>query len=580
MTGGSHSGAPADLDLRFHDWRALIEQLPMAVYIDRLDEWSSNLYTSPQMEAILGYSPEEWTSDDHLLLRVVHPDDRDRVMAAHWRSCETGEPFRMEYRMIARDGRVVWFLDHATVVPRRSGAAGVHHGFLLDITECKALEAELAERTEQLQLQEGYLESLLEISPVAIVTTAVDDALANGRAQAFTKRTHNDGSLIDLELLAVPVVVGGQAGSAHERRRAVRQGRRHPGLLQDRGRRAGARAASARPARVRRGRPRAGGGGRGCEGLDVACLVDPKAPAAIVGDSTRLRQILANLLTNAVKFTEHGEVVLTVESQGRDRLHFAVRDTGIGIPADRIDRLFRSFSQVDGVHDPPLRRHRARARDEQGAVRDDGRGEWAESEPGKGSAFHFSVRAAPAVGAAPWPVAAELRGKRLLIVDDNAANREAVASHARSWGMVPRDTGSPAQALEWIRYGDPLDVAVLDMQMPEMDGLALACEIRCRRDRDALPLVISPRSHGGSRVTKREASCSRPYEADQGVAAAHAVAAVVVHRPPASRRRRRSSAIGLRRRPSCASCSGRTTRSTGGRPSRCWRSLAPGRRSS
>jgi HPt (histidine-containing phosphotransfer) domain-containing protein len=97
MTGGSHSGAPTDLDPRLHDWRALIERLPLAVYIDRLDKWSSNLYTSPQIEAILGYSPGEWTSDDHLLLRILHPEDRDRVVGAHRRSCETGEPFRMEY---------------------------------------------------------------------------------------------------------------------------------------------------------------------------------------------------------------------------------------------------------------------------------------------------------------------------------------------------------------------------------------------------------------------------------------------------------------------------------------------------
>jgi hypothetical protein len=73
MTGGSHSGAPADLDLRFHDWRALIEQPPLAVYINRLDEWSSNLYTSPQIEAMLGYAPEEWTGDDHLLRRWPRP---------------------------------------------------------------------------------------------------------------------------------------------------------------------------------------------------------------------------------------------------------------------------------------------------------------------------------------------------------------------------------------------------------------------------------------------------------------------------------------------------------------------------
>jgi PAS domain S-box-containing protein len=108
---------PTDADLSIHDWRGLNERLPLAVYIDRLDEWSSNIYTSPQLEAILGYTTEEWAAEDHLLLRVLHPDDRERVVAAHLRSCETGEPFRMEYRMISRDGRVAWVLDQATVMP-------------------------------------------------------------------------------------------------------------------------------------------------------------------------------------------------------------------------------------------------------------------------------------------------------------------------------------------------------------------------------------------------------------------------------------------------------------------------------
>src|SRR5438067_1945245 len=103
------------------------------------------------------------------------------------------------------------------------------------------------------------------------------------------------------------------------------------------------------------------------------------------------------------------------------------------------------------------------------------RGEmWVESEAGKGSAFHFTVAAEPTSGPQFPPVAAELSGKRLLVVDDNAANREVVTRQARSWGMVPRETGSPTEALEWIRRGDPLDVAILDMQMPEMDGLTLA----------------------------------------------------------------------------------------------------------
>ncbi|HEX8856146.1 MAG TPA: PAS domain S-box protein, partial [Thermoleophilaceae bacterium] len=241
--------------MRSHGWRALIEQLPLAVYIDRLDEWSSNVYTSPQLEAILGYTTEEWASDDRHLLKILHPDDRERVMEAHNRSRETGEPFREEYRLIARDGRVVWFLDQATVLPGDAGMPALHQGFYLDITERKELEEALAARTEELGRQKRYFESLLEISPVAIVTTDLEDvvtswnpaaerlfgytpaeahgrkiddlvakspelraeatsvtrdAYTEGRVQAFTKRTHKDGSLIDVELLAAPVLLRGE----------------------------------------------------------------------------------------------------------------------------------------------------------------------------------------------------------------------------------------------------------------------------------------------------------------------------------------------------------------------------------
>jgi PAS domain S-box-containing protein len=238
------------------------------------------------------------------------------------------------------------------------------------------------------------------------------------------------------------------------------------------------------------------------KGLDLGSLLDPKAPAAIVGDGTRLRQILVNLLTNAVKFTEDGEVVLSVDSErvaegdGSDaeicELHFAVRDTGIGIPQERIDRLFHSFSQVDAS---TTRRYGGtglglaiskRLSERMGGTM------WVESEVGKGSVFHFTIKAETA-GAVELDAPKEypqLRGKRLLVVDDNAVNREVVRRQASTWGMLPRETGSPREALEWIRRGDPFDAAILDMHMPEMDGLALAREIRRSRDGRILPLVM------------------------------------------------------------------------------------------
>jgi CheY-like chemotaxis protein/HPt (histidine-containing phosphotransfer) domain-containing protein len=118
---------------------------------------------------------------------------------------------------------------------------------------------------------------------------------------------------------------------------------------------------------------------------------------------------------------------------------------------------------------------------------------WVESKAGQGSVFHFTVKVEAAAGPELVDVPgehAQLEGKRLLVVDDNTANREVVKRQASSWGMVPRDTGSSTEALEWVRRGDPFDAAILDMQMPEMDGLALAREIRRFRDARVLPLVM------------------------------------------------------------------------------------------
>ena len=223
---------------------------------------------------------------------------------------------------------------------------------------------------------------------------------------------------------------------------------------------------------------------------------------AIVGDATRLRQILVNLLTNAVKFSEDGEVVLSVDAERiaeGDRsdaeiceLHFAVRDTGIGIPKERVDHLFQSFSQVDAS---TTRRYGGtglglaiskRLTELMGGTM------WVESEVGKGSVFHFTIKAETA-GAAELDALRDhpqLRGKRLLVVVDNAVNREVVKRQAFAWGMMTRETGLPREALEWIRRGDPFDAAILDMHMPDMDGLALAREIRSSRDGHILPLVM------------------------------------------------------------------------------------------
>lgn len=228
--------------------------------------------------------------------------------------------------------------------------------------------------------------------------------------------------------------------------------------------------------------------GRAAEkGLDLALMIEAHTPDTILGDSTRLRQVLLNLLSNAVKFTERGEVVLTVDATLQQdnwyELHFAVRDTGIGIPPDRIDWLFQSFTQMDAS---TTRRYGGTGLGlaiSKRLVEMMGGRIWAVSEPGKGSIFHFTVRVQRVEADRPVYLSPEqptLSGKRLLVVDDNPTNLKIVRLQAEGWGMQVATFASGQEMLEFLDGGAACDLALLDMQMPEMDGLMLAGELRRR----------------------------------------------------------------------------------------------------
>jgi PAS domain S-box-containing protein len=144
-------------------YRTLVETLPLVVYIDALDDVSSNLWTSPACVNLLGYTPEEWYADAELFAKILHPEDRERVLAEHVCANATGEPLRTEYRCLAKDGRVVWVQDESTVVHDDRGRPLFRQGFMLDLTERK--EAERA-----LQEAEHRYRSLVEQAPLAIYT--------------------------------------------------------------------------------------------------------------------------------------------------------------------------------------------------------------------------------------------------------------------------------------------------------------------------------------------------------------------------------------------------------------------------
>jgi PAS domain S-box-containing protein len=572
-------------------FQSLLEISPAAIVVTDLE--SRVVSWNPGAEKVFGYLADEAIGsllDDLVASRAeIHEEAVGYSQAA-----ERGERIQAMARRTRKDGSLVdvqMFSDPVVVNEDRVGYVVIYH----DVTD--------------IQRQKRYYEALVEVSPVAIALMARDGTInswnpaaerlfgytadeAIGRniddlvsttdeiraeaeaytargmsgdiVHAITRRTHKDGTVVDVEMFGAPVIVAGEAvglyGLYHDIR-DLQQARRDAeaateaksaflatmsheirtplnavigmtGLLLDTELSAEQReyAEVTRSSgdallgvindildfsKIEAGRldlEKAPFDLRECvesalelaaaaalqKGLDIAYDLDAGAPGALVGDVTRLRQVLINLLNNAVKFTERGEVVITVaaariDEGDRHRVHFAVRDTGIGIPEERMDRLFESFSQVDPS---TTRRHggtglglaisRRLVELMDGSM-------WVESTVAVGSTFHFTIEAE----SAPAPVRAferaessQLAGRRVLIVDDNDTNRQILVKQTRSWGMLAWESGVPAEALEWIRRGDPFDIAILDMQMPEMDGLTLAGEIRRHRDAGSLPLVM------------------------------------------------------------------------------------------
>jgi CheY-like chemotaxis protein/HPt (histidine-containing phosphotransfer) domain-containing protein len=236
------------------------------------------------------------------------------------------------------------------------------------------------------------------------------------------------------------------------------------------------------------------------KGLNLACLLDENTPVAVASDVTRLRQILVNLLSNAIKFTERGEITVSlstglVESDAHElvyELQFSVSDTGIGIPENRVGRLFQSFSQVDAS----TTRHYGgtglglaickRLCEMMGGKI------WVESKQGKGSTFHFTIQAKPVTAKKPAFLAKEqpqLSGKRILIVDHSSINRYILCRQTENWGMQSCAAASREEMIDLLRLEQPFDTVILDQHLLETEGQSLIADIRSHSGEKELPLV-------------------------------------------------------------------------------------------
>lgn len=230
--------------------------------------------------------------------------------------------------------------------------------------------------------------------------------------------------------------------------------------------------------------------------LDLMYLIDPNVPAQIIGDPMRLKQVLTNLVSNAVKFTHQGEIFVGVHltsasTADQIELEFEVRDTGIGIPEEKLDRLFVAFSQVDssttrkyGGSGLGLAISEKLVGLMQGKI-------WAESEAGKGSVFHFTMQSAESLKILPaTQVYSSIfqHEKKVLIVDDNHTNLEILHIQLTSWGMIPVRAASASEALDILAAESGFDLVLTDMEMPHEDGLKLAGRIRAYFP--DLPLIL------------------------------------------------------------------------------------------
>ena len=460
-------------------FRGLAEAAPVGIF--QTDPQGHCLYVNDRWCEIAGMSTQEAAGTGWL--RAVHPADRASVNAC-WNTALAGrEAFQMRYRFMRPDGSQSWVMGNAVVSRRNDGQFDGYIGTVTDITashqqsldlERAKSQAEAAVRAKSLFLANVSHEIRTPLNAVIGMTTLLLDTPMSPDQRDFANTIRSSGEAL-LEIISDILDYSKADVGKLELEHRVFDLRR---LIEESFDLVTPRALE--------------------KGLNLAYLIEDGTPEALVGDAARLRQILVNLLSNAVKFTHRGEVFVAIDSEPVDsttqRLHFAVKDTGIGISAEHLPRLFQSFTQVDasttrkyGGTGLGLAISRRLAELMGGDVS-------VESEHGRGSVFHANVLTAVAPAAEPAEFlrrdAPALVGKRILIVDDNLTNRRILTKLTQRWGMLPSTLPSALEALDRVRHGEAFDVALLDMSMLDIDGMDLATEIRRQRGADELPIIM------------------------------------------------------------------------------------------
>jgi len=445
-----------------------------------------------------GYSAEEFLDGKILFAEIIHPEDLQRVGGeVQYYSESKVDHFKQQYRIIDKEGKVCW-VDDWTIIGRDENDNISHYlGIIVDITDRKRSEEALhkaKQETEEVNLQlKQAIERANQMAMKAkLANQAKGEFLANMSHEIRTSMNGIMGMtdlLLDTELTLeqrdFAELVKKSADSLLEILNGIldfskiEAGKLELDILDFD---LGTTLEDMNDILALRAHQK---------GVELVCLIEPEVPLLLQGDAGRLRQILSNLIDNAVKFTSQGEVALHVslDAEGDDRsviLRFTIEDTGIGISDDKIDQLFVAFAQADGSTTRKFGGTGLGLAISKQLVEMMGGKIGVESEVDKGSTFYFTVRLQKQPnqerGKRIQEVDRSLLEKRILVVDDNEMNRQAISNMLTSW-KCRHDTAHGAQkALEKLqtatRVGDPFHIAILDMVMLEIDGETLGKKIK------------------------------------------------------------------------------------------------------
>jgi len=471
-----------DIPLAEARYQLLLDQMTAVVFMVALDKGIGEAYVSPQIEAMLGFTRAEWLEEPIRWYRQIHPEDKDRWSIEAAQFFLTGEPLRSVYRVMSRDGRVVWFQCEAKMVRRKDGRPWFIHGVGFDVTEIKVAQqslktlleaAQTAVRTKNEFLANMSHEIRTPINGIMGMTQlALDTELSPEQTGYLRTVSGSADSLLEIvdDILDFSKIESHQLELENvefDLRQCIEDAMRQLSI------------------RARE------------KGLKITSHVVSGLPKRLVGDARRLRQVLTQVVGNAIKFTEAGEVALRVEEEAgpadQVRLHIEVRDTGIGIAREKRETIFAPFYQADGSS---TRKHGGTGLGLTIAsrlVQMMGGRLWVESELGAGSTFHFTAgfaaAAAPCEAAGAGAAAIEAQEQagaahaetprvlRILLVEDNPVNRKVAVGILQKRGHRVQTAENGLEALRALETA-LFDVVLMDIQMPEMDGLQATTAIR------------------------------------------------------------------------------------------------------